>query len=142
MRNYSFLIIIVLIFFPGILSAQPDHTPGFGFGRQLMQQLNLSPEQVNDLTCETPGQGRKLKDEMHTERTRLNAMIRDKAVADADIQNQLEIVNDLQASLNRHRLKKMLQARQILTADQLNKLLELKQEFGYNHHRSQKQSGQ
>ena len=121
-------------------AAQPFGGPGSRMGRGAghggmghgpgwaLRQLDLSPEQQEQLSCETPGQGRELKDALAVERSKLNDMIRDKNIPDDQIHIQLDTVNQKLADWSRFRLEKMLKVRKVLSEAQMQKLLELQRE--------------
>lgn len=95
-----------------------------------LRQLDLSEAQKQALACETPGEGREMRQAMQLERKKLNQMIRDKNVPDDAIYAQLDAVNKARAAWDQRRLQKMLKARSVLTDEQMEKLLTLQEEGG------------
>ena len=134
----AILIVVFLTCFfcaAGTTAAQPRQGMGSGlrFGR-LAQELDLSDEQKKALVCDTPGQGREIRDNLLFERTELNRMLRDRSVPEDVVREQMEKVNRLQAAWNNYRFERLLQARKVLTPSQLEKLLSLQDEYGNHSH--------
>jgi Spy/CpxP family protein refolding chaperone len=129
MKRSTALVSAGLFLWSGALLAQPFEGHGSGLGKErLAVMLGLSEEQKDQLTCDTPGQGREIAAALQTERNKLTEMIRSKDTAEDAIRVQLDKLNQLQAQWNSHRLEKMLRARKVLTPAQLQMLLELQDE--------------
>lgn len=127
MKNLFIAVVCVLAMALAGSSSAQEHRGGHNGGGHgpgwAIHQLDLTDEQKNELACETPGQGRELRDNLAAERRKLNDMIRDKATPDDAIYSQFERVKGAQAEFDFHRLQKMLKARSVLTEEQMEKLL-------------------
>ncbi|MCC6933877.1 MAG: periplasmic heavy metal sensor [Deltaproteobacteria bacterium] len=127
----TFLVLAILV--AGNSQAQPfagRHHRGFG-SQRMAAELNLRAEQKQALKCETPGQGREIRQEYFQERSKLNDLLRARSSSDAEILQQVETVNKLQAKWNKLRVEKIIKARQVLTPEQMEKLLNInQQEYG------------
>lgn len=114
-----------------LVHAQPDQESEFGRGPGwMLKQLDLSPEQIKALNCETPGAGRNLRDEMMTERQELNRLLRNRSSSESEILAQHEKTEKKLAQWNAFRLQRMLKARSILSEEQFDKMLELRRQPG------------
>ena len=130
MRQHLYLLTPALLLFLTTTpcTAQPA---GGGYGRgRMLSELGLNAEQTEQLACEEPGRGMQLRVEYDRERKILNDLLRDRSVPDQGINDQLEKVNSSFAEWNRFRLSRMLKARSVLTAEQMEKLLKIQEEGG------------
>jgi len=101
--------------------------PGFGQGR-FARELGLTPEQMQELALENPGERWQQRRAWFAEKQKLHAMLRDKTVSEKDIVEQFEKVNSQKSGFEQMRLKKMLRAREILNEEQLQKLSDMMEE--------------
>lgn len=127
---FSFAAILTLGSSPGWAQHGPE---GFGSGagrEKLVEELGLSKEQQEALSCETPGQGQELRKEAIKQKQKLNAMLRDSSTPKDEIFQQFERAEEALRNFEAHRLDKILLIREILTADQLKSFFDLKEQFG------------
>lgn len=113
------------------LQAEPNNPQlKQGHGRAVIERLNLTPEQINELRCEKSGSGREHWERLEQERELLNSLLRDKDVNNEAITTQLEVVLERQAAIARHRLQRLLKARAVLNDEQLENLLAWHEQAG------------
>ncbi|MCB0333579.1 MAG: hypothetical protein KDD55_08780 [Bdellovibrionales bacterium] len=133
MKSFHLPLIATFLFLQGVslVHAQPAHREGFGSGRskaELIELLHLTPEQIEKLSCDTPFQGKELMKALYREKEALDALLKDKKKAKSDIYQQFDRVQKALRDFHSHRLEKILQIREILTPEQLNDFMKLKED--------------
>ena len=123
MKKYiSSSIVLNLIFIHSAALAQTPGTDDFSPGgrQRFWQKMNLSPQQKEDLRRLRGGtpQMKVMFWKAAAERSKLNEMMRDDSMSDKEVMAQTEELNRAVADFNTQRVKRLLELRKILSAEQ------------------------
>ena len=100
---------------------------GRGEGMQILQQLDLTPEQlqqIEDIQEQSKNQAQALHQQMQTQREEMRSLLAADATPE-QLQQQHQQTQDLHQRLSDNRFETMLQVREVLTSEQRTQMAEL-----------------